>query len=158
MPAAEADIQEHFSPIPLPVEPLQNLTDPILVQTTAPSGPTSSNVSVVSPGADDPVIVEDVFSNDEEDLESPLGNKFGETNKIAQNLKNLFDLYNNISEDEEDGEYAFEDILGHCCVKGHLELHVLYLSGEQEFISWELVHKDDPKIVAEYILDTDFNN
>ena len=113
---------------------------------------------MVSPGDGDPVIVEDVFSDDEEDLESPLGNEFGETDRIAQNLNNLFDSYNNVSDDEEDEEFDFEDILGHRYVEGHLELHVLYMSGEKEFISWELVCKDDSKLIAEYILDTDFKN
>ena len=96
--------------------------------------------------------------DDEEELKSPLGNEFGETNQISQILNNLFDSYNTISEDKEDGEFDFEDILGHHYVKGHLELHVLYMSGEKEFISWELVCKNDPKLVAEYILDTDFKN
>ena len=67
-------------------------------------------------------------------------------------------MYNTVSEDEEDDEFNFEDILSHCYVEGHLELHVLYMSGEKEFISWELDSEDDPKLVAEYILDTDFEN
>ena len=47
--------------------------------------------SLVSPGDDDSVVVEDVFSDDEEDLQSPLGNEFGETDRITQNLNNLSD-------------------------------------------------------------------
>ena len=138
-PAVEADTQKLLSPVPLPVDPLQQLLDPIPVQTTAPPGPSGSNDPVVSLEADDHVIIVDVFGNDEEDLKSPSGNKFGETNQIAQKLNNLFNLYSHVSEDEEDGEYDFEDILGHCYVEGYLELHVLYILGEKKFISWELV-------------------
>ena len=47
-PVTEADNQEPLSPIPLPVEPLQQLSDPIPVQTIAPTGPSGSNVPVVS--------------------------------------------------------------------------------------------------------------
>ena len=156
-PVVEAVTQEPSSPVPLPVAPLQQQTDHNPFQTTSPPGPSGPHVPMVSPG-DDPVIVEDVFSDDEEELASPLGNEFGETDRIAQNLNNIFDSYNTVSEDEEDSEFDFEDILGHRYVEGHLELHVLYMSGEKEFISWELVREDDPKLVAEYILDTDFKN
>ena len=88
----EADIQEHFFPVLKPVAPLQQLLDLIPVQTRAspcPYGP--SVVPLVSPGADDSVVIEDVFSSDNEKiLDSPLGNEFSETDQIDQNLNNIF--------------------------------------------------------------------
>ena len=37
-------------------------------------------------------------------------------------------------------------------------MHVLYMLGEKELLSWVFVREDDPKLVAEYILDIDFKN
>ena len=73
-------------------------------------------------------------------------------------MNNAFaNLADNVKEDA-DSDLEIDDIVGHRYVEGCLELQVLFMNGSKDFVHGEIVREDDPNIVAEYILDTDFKN
>ena len=151
--------------LPVAAPPIQVTASPQALYTTDPGSavPISpddanhhANVFVADVSQDGPVIVEDVISDDEMDDDPISSDTFGENDRIAQNLNNAFA---NLSDNEDaDSDFDIDDIVGHRYVEGCLELQVQFMNGMKDFVHWEIVREDDPKIVAEYILDTDFKN
>jgi len=151
-------IRDVDGPVPVTAAPVQHTTGPDQNVQASDSGQADQANNIVSQTQDDDsVIVEDVFSDDEDDEDTfSSSDNFGENDRVAQNLNNLFQEANDA--EDKDTDFDVDDIIGHRYVDGALELHVKFMSGDEEYILWDIVREDDPKIVAEYILATDFKN